>query len=269
MKDAKRIRGDDDNDAAMMDGAFSRLSFSLRSSEPWARNTLCVICFAFQKGIISNMHFLVSHAARILLEGENSWAFVFRIQIAPSAASCPVLTLTPMMSVEEIPIWRMRDPQRDLLPLRAPTILMRTTAPDLRAQIPIQTGSHTKIIFNPFGFADCCFLLRSRSDSGDEMAELERELEKIKRERKEEQERKQREKEAVEAAQAERDAMMGNPLLAEQQGEEDGDFTIRRKWWEDTVFRNQAKGEPQYKKRFINDTLRNDFHKRFLNKYVK
>lgn len=101
------------------------------------------------------------------------------------------------------------------------------------------------------------------------MAELERELEKIKRERKEEAERKQREREAAEAAQAEREALQSNPLLAAQGGDADGDFTIRKKWWEDTVFRNQAKGEPQFKKRFINDTLRNDFHKRFLNKYIK
>jgi protein CWC15 len=111
---------------------------------------------------------------------------------------------------------------------------------------------------------------RSANSDDDDMAELERELEKIKRERKEDQDRKQREREAAEAAQAERDAMMANPLMAQQaEDEADGDFTIRRKWWEETVFRNQAKAEPQYKKRFINDTLRNDFHKRFLNKFIK
>lgn len=101
------------------------------------------------------------------------------------------------------------------------------------------------------------------------MAELERELEKIKKERKEEQDRKQREREAAEAAEAEREVMNANPLLAQTAEEEGGDFTIRRKWWEETVFRNQAKAEPQFKKRFINDTLRNDFHKRFLNKFIK
>ena len=45
---------------------------------------------------------------------------------------------------------------------------------------------------------------------------------------------------------------------------------MKRRWNDDVVFRNQAKGEPdQNKKRFINDTVRNDFHKRFLNKFIK
>lgn len=33
--------------------------------------------------------------------------------------------------------------------------------------------------------------------------------------------------------------------------------------------RNQTRGEPKAQKRFINDTIRNDFHKRFLERYVK
>mmetsp|Transcript_51629 Transcript_51629/g.57663 ORF Transcript_51629/g.57663 Transcript_51629/m.57663 type:complete len:244 (-) Transcript_51629:82-813(-) len=44
---------------------------------------------------------------------------------------------------------------------------------------------------------------------------------------------------------------------------------LKRRWNEDVVFRNQAKGEPEIKKRFINDTVRNDFHKRFLNKFIR
>ena len=44
---------------------------------------------------------------------------------------------------------------------------------------------------------------------------------------------------------------------------------LKRRWNDDVVFRNQAKGEPdRNKKRFINDTVRNDFHKRFLNKFI-
>jgi protein CWC15 len=49
-----------------------------------------------------------------------------------------------------------------------------------------------------------------------------------------------------------------------------GGGRMKRRWNDDVVFRNQAKGEPdQNKKRFINDTVRNDFHKRFLNKFVR
>jgi hypothetical protein len=33
--------------------------------------------------------------------------------------------------------------------------------------------------------------------------------------------------------------------------------------------RNQTRGEPKATKRFINDTIRNDFHRRFLDRYVR
>ena len=36
-----------------------------------------------------------------------------------------------------------------------------------------------------------------------------------------------------------------------------------------TVGGAQARGEGPTKKRFVNDTIRNDFHRKFLNKYVK
>jgi len=35
------------------------------------------------------------------------------------------------------------------------------------------------------------------------------------------------------------------------------------------VFKNQSRDEPKYEKRFINDTTRNDFHRKFLDKYVR
>ena len=41
------------------------------------------------------------------------------------------------------------------------------------------------------------------------------------------------------------------------------------RWDDDVVFRNQTRNEPKKQKRFINDTIRSDFHKRFLNKYIK
>jgi len=45
-------------------------------------------------------------------------------------------------------------------------------------------------------------------------------------------------------------------------------FTVKRRWDDDVIFKNQAR-EPDNKKRFINDTIRNDFHKKFLEKYIK
>ena len=42
----------------------------------------------------------------------------------------------------------------------------------------------------------------------------------------------------------------------------------KRRWDDDVVFRNQA-NEPKVQRRFINDTVRSDFHKRFLNRYIR
>ncbi|CAK7265388.1 complexed with cef1p [Sporothrix epigloea] len=103
------------------------------------------------------------------------------------------------------------------------------------------------------------------SDDEDETAELQRELEKIKRERAEKREREEREKEAAEAEERERDIARGNPLLNKP------DFTIKRRWDDDVVFKNQARGtdDKGKQKEFINDLLRSDFHKRFMSKYVR
>ncbi|KAJ4392125.1 complexed with cef1p [Gnomoniopsis smithogilvyi] len=103
------------------------------------------------------------------------------------------------------------------------------------------------------------------SDSDDEEAELQRELERVKRERQEKREREEREREAAEAEQREKDIAKGNPLLNKP------DFTVKRRWDDDVVFKNQARGteERGKSKEFVNDLLRSDFHKRFMSKYVR
>eukprot|EP01102_Stenamoeba_stenopodia_P000669 TRINITY_DN10622_c0_g1_i1.p1 TRINITY_DN10622_c0_g1~~TRINITY_DN10622_c0_g1_i1.p1 ORF type:complete len:225 (-),score=88.80 TRINITY_DN10622_c0_g1_i1:27-701(-) len=103
----------------------------------------------------------------------------------------------------------------------------------------------------------------SDEDEEDEEAELMRELERIKREREEEALRKQREEEDRARRQQESQLLKNNPLL-----EETG-FVIKRKWYDDGIFKNQAKTEKNIKKRFINDTVRNDFHRKFLDKYIQ
>eukprot|EP01027_Heterolobosea_sp_BB2_P006236 GEZU01009459.1.p1 GENE.GEZU01009459.1~~GEZU01009459.1.p1 ORF type:complete len:253 (-),score=92.59 GEZU01009459.1:31-789(-) len=103
----------------------------------------------------------------------------------------------------------------------------------------------------------------SDSDDDDEDAALLRELEKIKKERAEERARKEREEQEAEAKRKAEAMLRGNPLLG------DGDFSIKRRWDDDVVFKNQARGEVKPKKRFINDTIRNDFHRRFLDQYMK
>ena len=40
--------------------------------------------------------------------------------------------------------------------------------------------------------------------------------------------------------------------------------------WDDyVVFKNQAREPKKEARRFINDTVRNDFHRKFLSKYIK
>uniref|UniRef100_A0A7S1DIM2 Cwf15/Cwc15 cell cycle control protein n=1 Tax=Hemiselmis andersenii TaxID=464988 RepID=A0A7S1DIM2_HEMAN len=108
----------------------------------------------------------------------------------------------------------------------------------------------------------------SDDDDEDETAELMKELERIKREREEEAAAKAIEEQAR-LEQERKEAMLrGNPLLggAAAAG---GAMGVKRRWDDDVVFRHQARNEPEAKKRFINDTIRNDFHRKFLNKYVK
>ncbi|KAM7197034.1 Pre-mRNA-splicing factor Cwf15/Cwc15 [Naviculisporaceae sp. PSN 640] len=103
------------------------------------------------------------------------------------------------------------------------------------------------------------------SDDDDEEAELMRELARIKREKQEKKEQEERERAAAEQESRERDIALGNPLLNKP------DFNIKRRWDDDVVFRNQARGtdDKGKKKEFINDLLRSDFHKRFMSKYVR
>ncbi|CAK4072463.1 unnamed protein product [Aphanomyces euteiches] len=105
----------------------------------------------------------------------------------------------------------------------------------------------------------------SNDDSEDEEEELMRELEKIKKEREEERLKKEEAERETEESQRKEEILMGNPLTANNPA---GSATIKRKWNDDVVFKNQSRNEPETKKRFINDTIRNDFHRRFLKNYI-
>ncbi|KAJ1993337.1 complexed with cef1p [Coemansia spiralis] len=109
----------------------------------------------------------------------------------------------------------------------------------------------------------------SDEDSEDETTMLLRELEKIKRERAEEKAREGKEelerRLQEEANGGSAASLLGNnPLLAKR------DFSVKRRWDDDVVFRNQARGDDgKTKKRFINDMLRSDFHRKFMRKYIQ
>ncbi|CAD6586311.1 MAG: hypothetical protein CYPHOPRED_003470 [Cyphobasidiales sp. Tagirdzhanova-0007] len=121
-------------------------------------------------------------------------------------------------------------------------------------------------------------------DEEDETAELLRELEKIKRERAEEKERQDRERATSAAISAEEAAATGNPLLnlqAALSGNKSYDspggysssassssFQIKKRWDDDVIFKNQATKSDAPKREFVNDLIRTQFHRRFLQKYI-
>lgn len=119
-------------------------------------------------------------------------------------------------------------------------------------------------------------------DSDDDEAELLAELERIRKEREFERAKKQsEEQERLEREQTAK-AAAGNPLMpnlsmfndeiSETASIGTGSvpaFAVKRRWDDDVVFRNQARGERKDAPRFINDTIRNDFHRRFMKKYMR
>ncbi|TYZ68136.1 hypothetical protein PybrP1_000936 [[Pythium] brassicae (nom. inval.)] len=105
-------------------------------------------------------------------------------------------------------------------------------------------------------------------DDDDEEVELMRELEKIKREREDERLRKEAEERRAAEQASREEILVGNPLL-HGDGGGNSSAKMKRRWNDDVVFKNQSRHEPELKKRFINDTIRNDFHRRFLNQYIQ
>ncbi|KAL5548718.1 hypothetical protein UlMin_003949 [Ulmus minor] len=100
-------------------------------------------------------------------------------------------------------------------------------------------------------------------DEDDTLA-LMAELEQIRKERAEEKLKKERLEREEELKVKEAELLRGNPLLNNP-----ASFSVKRRWDDDVVFKNQARGETKTPKRFINDTIRNDFHRKFLHKYMK
>ena len=66
--------------------------------------------------------------------------------------------------------------------------------------------------------------------------------------------------------------LSGNPLLKDKYAAsaEKTDLKIKRRWDDDVVFKNCSRAESDKKpKEFINDSLRNEFHRKFMDKYIK
>ncbi|XP_011506441.1 PREDICTED: protein CWC15 homolog B [Ceratosolen solmsi marchali] len=111
----------------------------------------------------------------------------------------------------------------------------------------------------------------SESESDDDDTEaLMAELQRIRKERAAEQAKKELEKRQEEERIRMENILSGNPLLnyAAQSGRTD--MKVRRRWDDDVVFKNCARSEPKKKHDvFVNDSLRSEFHRKFMEKYVK
>lgn len=120
----------------------------------------------------------------------------------------------------------------------------------------------------------------SDSDSDDDDAALLAELQKIKQERLQETARRDAEKKQEDERIRMENILSGNPLInyepgtaASAAGRTSGignaDLKIKRRWDDDVVFKNCARSAPDKKTHFVNDALRSDFHKKFMDKYIK
>lgn len=64
--------------------------------------------------------------------------------------------------------------------------------------------------------------------------------------------------------------LSGNPLLSYTGKAQKSDLRVKRRWDDDVVFKNCSRAEPDKKEpQFINDSLRSEFHKKFMDKYIK
>jgi len=109
-------------------------------------------------------------------------------------------------------------------------------------------------------------------DDDDDTAALMAELQKIKKEKAVEEQEKEEERKQEEERIRMENILSGNPLLKDKYApsSEKSDLRLKRRWDDDVVFKNCSRAEPDKKeKTFINDSLRSDFHRKFMDKYVK
>ena len=99
-------------------------------------------------------------------------------------------------------------------------------------------------------------------DSSDDEEELLRELARIKQERAEEKAKRQAEDAARDEHLKRQEIAVANPLIG------GGATALRRRWDDDTVFHGQTRNAPKSEKKFVNDAVRSEFHRKFLNKYI-
>lgn len=106
-------------------------------------------------------------------------------------------------------------------------------------------------------------------DSDDDTAALLAELNKIKSERAHDTAKKEAERQQEEERIRMENILSGNPLLNYTSAAPKGATKVKRRWNDDVVFKNCARTEVDKGETFINDSLRSEFHKKFMDKYIK
>lgn len=115
----------------------------------------------------------------------------------------------------------------------------------------------------------------SEEESEDEQAALLHELEKIKAERAAEAARRAASAAAADQLSRDDEIAAGNPLLnlrsamASSTAGKAQDFGVQRRWDDDVIFKNQAAPRSSGSQGFVNDLSRSEFHKKFMNRYIK
>lgn len=125
---------------------------------------------------------------------------------------------------------------------------------------------------DPLGDSDADSDSDDDDDDDDDTAALMAELQKIKKEKAFEEQEKEDERKQEEERIRMENILSGNPLLKDKYAPtaEKSDMKIRRRWDDDVVFKNCSRAEPDKKDNtFINDSLRSDFHRKFMDKYIK
>ena len=101
------------------------------------------------------------------------------------------------------------------------------------------------------------------SEDSDEEEALMRELARIKEERAAEEAKRLAEEAERERKIREQEIAVSNPLIGGG-----GSSSLRRRWDDDTVFQGQTRSAPKNERRFVNDAVRSEFHRKFINKYI-
>lgn len=95
-------------------------------------------------------------------------------------------------------------------------------------------------------------------DDGIDTVELEAELARLRQIHQEEEEKKQQE------------IREKQEQIRSSEPETRSSFNVKRRWDDDVPFKNCARDEPDPKRKlYVNDTLRQEFHKKFMDRYIR